>query len=55
MVKMVAAYNAGPEAVKKYRGQVPPYAETQTYVRKVLSLYFQYKTQSEQAKSSAKR
>ncbi|MDU4959907.1 MAG: lytic transglycosylase domain-containing protein [Sporomusaceae bacterium] len=30
----VAAYNAGPEAVKHYRG-VPPYAETQNYVKKI--------------------
>lgn len=31
----LAAYNAGPEAVAKYRG-VPPYQETQNYVRKIL-------------------
>lgn len=33
----VAAYNAGPGAVLKYGG-VPPYAETQKYVRNVLAL-----------------
>jgi len=33
----VAAYNAGPGAVLKYGG-VPPYAETQNYVRNVLAL-----------------
>ncbi|WP_163998300.1 lytic transglycosylase domain-containing protein [Pyxidicoccus caerfyrddinensis] len=43
MVKMIAAYNAGPEAVKRYGGKVPPYEETQGYVRKVLQLYFHYK------------
>ncbi|MDP2311676.1 MAG: lytic transglycosylase domain-containing protein [Pseudomonadota bacterium] len=34
----IAAYNAGPGAVRKYGG-VPPYAETTTYVARVLGLY----------------
>ncbi len=43
MVKMIAAYNAGPDAVRKYKGSIPPYEETQEYVRKVLQLYYHYK------------
>ena len=36
--KAVAAYNAGPNAVKAYGG-VPPYAQTQNYVTSVLDIY----------------
>jgi soluble lytic murein transglycosylase-like protein len=43
MVKMIASYNAGPDAVRKYGGNIPPYEETQEYVRKVLQLYYHYK------------
>jgi len=50
MVKMLAAYNAGPEALRKFGG-LPPYEETQVYVRKVIQLYFQYKEQSKLAKA----
>lgn len=34
----LAAYNAGPLSVQRY-GRVPPYAETQSYVRKVGTAY----------------
>lgn len=37
----IAAYNAGPGAVEKYR-DVPPYAETQNYVQNVLASYQKY-------------
>ena len=34
----LAAYNAGPAAVQKY-GDIPPYRETQNYVKNILSSY----------------
>jgi soluble lytic murein transglycosylase-like protein len=38
-----AAYNAGPGAVREY-GRVPPYKETQEYVRRVEILYRRYRS-----------
>ncbi|AKF11377.1 lytic transglycosylase domain-containing protein [Sandaracinus amylolyticus] len=41
LILTIAAYNAGPGAVQRYRG-VPPYDETQRYVQRVLGWYWQY-------------
>ncbi len=39
---VLAAYNAGPEAVRRSGGAVPNIPETRAYVRKVLALYEAY-------------
>jgi hypothetical protein len=36
---ILAAYNAGPETIKKYEG-VPPYPETINFIRKVKNVYY---------------
>ncbi len=45
LVLTVAAYNAGQGAVEKYSG-IPPYRETQRYVRRVLKHYYAYRGES---------
>jgi soluble lytic murein transglycosylase-like protein len=43
MVRMLAAYNAGPDAVRRAGGAIPNIPETREYVRKVFALYRAYK------------
>ncbi|MFT4194119.1 lytic transglycosylase domain-containing protein [Ottowia sp.] len=50
---VLAAYNAGEGAVEKHGRRVPPYRETQGYVRKVLSEYTLLRRVSERQAGAA--
>lgn len=39
---VLAAYNSGENTVIRYKNRIPPYQETQTYVRRVLSYFSRY-------------
>ena len=41
----LAAYNAGERAVAKYNNRIPPYRETQNYIKRVLSYYQSFNKQ----------
>ena len=49
---VLAGYNAGEEVVRKYGNKVPPYSETQHYIKHVKALYLPHlKYKSTKAKS----
>ncbi len=52
VVKALAAYNAGPHRVEKYKG-VPPYRETQAYISRIIRDYNRKKLAQRKAATAA--
>ena len=44
----LAAYNAGPQSLLRYRGQIPPYQETRQYIQRVMHYKNRYQNDWQQ-------
>ena len=56
VVLALAGYNAGEGAVMKYGNQIPPYRETQEYVRRIRSqIQFDYQSEFSENRSQSQR
>jgi soluble lytic murein transglycosylase-like protein len=44
---VLAAYNAGENTVLRYNNRIPPYQETQTYVKRVLNYFDKYSSEKQ--------